>query len=102
MTVALCFMALIGSLFLAWNIVDRSGVRRESASRNESGSITRQPSRAVLHAGGDGLAIQSVMANCAKGYVRRGSVCEADTTQMALSAASNLRERNSVRSPERE
>jgi hypothetical protein len=33
--------------------------------------------------------MQMAAANCAKGFVRRGSVCEEDATQTTLSAASS-------------
>jgi hypothetical protein len=101
MTVALCLMTLIGFSFLGWTVGNRSGAHRMSIPSTESRVITMQSPGAAHLESSNRLAVQSVLANCAKGYIRRGSVCEADTTQMALSAASTAG-LNSIRPPERQ
>jgi hypothetical protein len=59
-------------------------------SANESHSIAMQSPGAVLRHGSDGPVIQRVVANCAKGYVRRGSICEVGAArEMNLSTAAS-------------
>jgi hypothetical protein len=67
---------------------------------NGSHSIALRSSGAAQFKGGP--EAQAIVANCAKGFVRRGSMCEVNTTQITLSAASNVAEQNSVRPPKRE
>jgi hypothetical protein len=63
--------------------------------------IAMQAPGAVLRQGGDGMEMQTMVANCAKGFVRRGSVCEVDPTQ-TLSAASQPDRQSPIRPPIRE
>lgn len=65
-------------------------------------SVAMQSPGVVLRQGGGEVEMQTTVANCAKGFVRRGAVCEVDTTRMTLSAGSNLAEQRSVRPPKRE
>ncbi len=102
MTVAMCFMALTGFLFLGWTVVNRSGMHSMSIPIKVSRSITMRSPGAVFHSGSDGPPIRSVIQNCARGYVRRGSVCEADTTHKVLSAASNVGTQSPIPAPLRE
>ena len=69
----------------------------------ESHSIVMKSPGDLLGHGGGGMETQTIVANCAKGFVRRGSVCEVGASaQITLSAASNAAEQNLVRPPKRE
>jgi hypothetical protein len=88
-------------LIVGWIVVSHSGKTVSALSSSERGSIALQSPRVVLGQGDAGKGMQTAVANCAKGFVRRGSVCEADTTQMTLSAVSNLAQ-SPIRPPLRE
>jgi hypothetical protein len=106
LTLAILSVAVAGALIIRWGVLYHSSASaptnassnaellhgaHKRVSVNESHSIAMQSPGAVLRQSSDGLEIQRVVANCAKGYVRRDSMCEvAATTQMNLpTAASN-------------
>jgi hypothetical protein len=63
----------------------------------EAHSIVTQSPGVVFRQDGGAKETQTMGANCAKGYVRRGSMCE-----FGSPAASNLTAQRSIRPPERE
>ena len=94
-------VVVVALLFAGWIVICHSGTTGFALGFSEGRSIAVQSPGVVLRQGGGGVEIRRTVANCAKGFVRRGSVCEVDTTQMALSAGSNVGQ-SSVRPPERQ
>jgi hypothetical protein len=84
--------------------VERVEGARMPVSASESHIIAMQPPETVVRQDGDGMEMQTMVANCAKGFVRRGSVCEAEAATKIMSSikASRAIEQRSVRPPERE
>jgi hypothetical protein len=80
--------------------VDRE---RNNVAMHYSGAIAQQSPGGLSRQGDVGMGKQMMVANCAKGFVRQGSVCEVGAAmQMILPVASNPTEQRSVRPPERE
>jgi hypothetical protein len=90
-------------LIVGWIVISHSGKTVSALASGERGSIALQSPRVVLGQGGGEKGMQTTVANCAKGFVRRDSICVRDAaTQMGSSVASNSAGQSSVRPPERQ
>ena len=84
---------------IGWIVISHSRTAVSARAPSDVRAIALQSPGAVLREGGNGMERQTMLANCAKGFVRRGAICEVDpAAQMVFPAASN----RSVRPPERE
>jgi hypothetical protein len=101
-TLAISSVVLVALVLIGWIVISHWGTTVSVRASSDGRSIALQSPGVVLRQGGAGKEMRPMVANCAKGFVRRGSACEVEARQMALSAASKLGERNSVRPPERE
>lgn len=75
---------------------------KDMAAKEAHSIVLRSPG-ALLSQSSGGKIMQTVVANCAKGYVWRGSMCELNAaSHTSLRAASNSVGQGSIRPPERE
>ena len=96
---AMLSVGLAAFVLFGWIVISHSGTSVSARASAEGRSIALQLPGVVLRQGGNGMGMQGMVANCAKGFVRRGSVCEVDAAaRLILPAASN----RSVRPPEHE
>jgi hypothetical protein len=120
LTLAISFVAFVAPLIIWWVVFHHSSATVAVYTKSSSDAaplqgahlpaaatglhfIAMQSPGAVLRQGGGRVEMQTTVANCAKGFVRRSSMCEVGApTQIPLSAGSNLAEQRSVRPPERE
>jgi hypothetical protein len=98
---AISSVVLVALVLIGWIVISRWGTTVSTLASGEKRSIALQSSGVVLRQGGAGKEMQTTVANCAKGFVRRGSVCEVDPTQ-TLSAASQPDRQRLIRPPIRE
>jgi hypothetical protein len=117
LSLTLLCVAVGAPLIVGWHVFSRSNAvtraptntsskmtPHEAQIRESANSIGVQPPATMLQESSDRLKVHGAIANCAKGFVRRGSSCElVSLTQMIMPAAlSKPSEQRSVRSSERE
>jgi hypothetical protein len=102
-TLVISSVAFVGLLLIGWIIISHTGTSVSALASSERGSSALQSPRVVLGQGGGARGVQTTVGNCAKGFVRRDSICVTDAaTRMGSSVASNSAEQSSVRPPERQ
>ena len=87
-TLAILFVVVVTLVLVGWIVISPTGKTATALASNERRSIALQSPGVVLRQSGNAMEMQTVPANCAKGFVRRGSVCEVDAaTQTVLPTA---------------